>query len=51
MCRSTLLSHDLGDGSLGDDHDGSLDVTGREIGVDATIDDVLQRISDRLEMH
>ena len=37
-------------GSLGDDHDGSLDVTGREIRVDATIDDVLERISDDLEM-
>ena len=42
VCRSTLLSHDLCDGSLGDNHDGSLDVAGREIVVDANINNVLQ---------
>lgn len=50
VCRSTLLSHDLGDGSLGDDHDGGLDVASGEIGVDATVNDVLQKISEDLEM-
>jgi len=42
--RSTLLSHDLCNGSLGDDHDGSLDVTSREISVDASVNDVLQEL-------
>lgn len=44
MCRSTLLSQDLCDSSLSDDHDGSLDVTGRKIGVDATINNILQEL-------
>jgi hypothetical protein len=45
VCRSTLLSQNLCDGSLGDDHDGSLDVASGKIGVDATIDDVLQELA------
>jgi hypothetical protein len=37
-----LESQDLGDSSLGDHHDGGLKVSGRQVGVDAAVDDELR---------
>jgi len=37
-----LESQDLGDSSLGDHHDGGLEVSGRQVGVDAAVDDELR---------
>jgi hypothetical protein len=37
-----LESQNLGDSSLGDHHDGGLEVSGRQVGVDAAVDDELR---------
>lgn len=44
-----LLSHDLRDGCLSNHHDSGLKVTSRKIGVDTTVNDVLQKVSFSLQ--
>ena len=47
LAGSLLKSQDLGDSSLGDYHDGGLEVAGGQVGVDAAVDDELEDVSDR----
>lgn len=42
--RHLLVSQDLGNSCLGSDHDGSLEVTSRQVRVHASIGDELKRL-------